>query len=59
MVAPEYSIVHLLTLGPTLMRFFCAYVPLLALNGITECFFFALMSQAEVDRSVNSTGYSK
>ena len=34
------------------MRFFCAYIPLLGLNGITECFFFALMSQSEIDRSV-------
>ena len=42
--------------GPILMRFFCAYIPLLALNGITECFFFALMSQAEIDRSVLAAG---
>lgn len=42
--------------GPTLMRYFCAYIPLLALNGITECFFFALMSQAEIDQLVFAAG---
>ena len=42
--------------GPMLMRLFSAYIPLLALNGITECFFFALMSQAEIDQSVNAVG---
>ncbi|ELT90521.1 hypothetical protein CAPTEDRAFT_96530 [Capitella teleta] len=36
--------------GPLLLRWYCAYVLLLALNGISECFTFATMSQTEVDR---------
>ncbi|XP_018429666.1 PREDICTED: protein RFT1 homolog [Nanorana parkeri] len=36
--------------GPVLLRCYCLYVPLLAINGITECFTFATMSKEEVDR---------
>uniref|UniRef100_A0A8D2ZHV3 Protein RFT1 homolog n=1 Tax=Scophthalmus maximus TaxID=52904 RepID=A0A8D2ZHV3_SCOMX len=36
--------------GPTLLRCYSCYVLLLAVNGITECFVFAAMSQAEVDK---------
>lgn len=36
--------------GPMLLRSYCLYVLLLAINGVTECFTFAAMSKAEVDR---------
>nr|XP_020463400.1 protein RFT1 homolog [Monopterus albus] len=36
--------------GPTLLRYYSCYVLLLAVNGVTECFVFAAMSQAEVDK---------
>ena len=36
--------------GPGLLRWFCVYVLLLAVNGVTECFVFASMSQTHVDR---------
>lgn len=36
--------------GPTLLRWYCMYVLLLAVNGVTECFVFAAMSQQQVDR---------
>ncbi len=36
--------------GDTLMRWYCVYVLLLAVNGVTECFVFAAMSQQQVDR---------
>ncbi|XP_043569060.1 protein RFT1 homolog isoform X3 [Chiloscyllium plagiosum] len=36
--------------GPTLLRCYCVYVLLLAINGVTECFTFAAMSKEEVDR---------
>ncbi|NP_001412774.1 protein RFT1 homolog isoform 4 [Mus musculus] len=36
--------------GPVLMRCYCLYVLLLAINGVTECFMFAAMSKEEVDR---------
>ena len=36
--------------GPVLLQTYCLYVLCLAINGITECFMFALMSKAEVDR---------
>ncbi|XP_069499650.1 man(5)GlcNAc(2)-PP-dolichol translocation protein RFT1 isoform X2 [Ambystoma mexicanum] len=36
--------------GPTLLRTYCLYVLLLAVNGVTECFTFASMSKEEVDR---------
>lgn len=36
--------------GPLLMRAYCLYVLLLAVNGVTECFTFAAMSKEEVDR---------
>lgn len=38
--------------GPVLMRSYCLYVLLLAINGVTECFTFAAMSKEEVDRWV-------
>ncbi|XP_076448117.1 man(5)GlcNAc(2)-PP-dolichol translocation protein RFT1-like [Babylonia areolata] len=36
--------------GPTLLRWYCVYVLLLAVNGITEGFVFATMSKDQVDR---------
>ncbi|XP_061583601.1 protein RFT1 homolog [Cololabis saira] len=36
--------------GPSLLRCYSCYVLLLAVNGITECFVFAAMSQEEVDK---------
>ena len=36
--------------GATLLRWYCVYVLLLAVNGVTECFVFAAMSQQQVDR---------
>lgn len=36
--------------GPVLLRFYCLYVLLLAINGVTECFTFASMSKEQVDR---------
>jgi hypothetical protein len=36
--------------GPVLLRVYSGYVLLLAVNGITECFVFAAMSQEELDR---------
>ncbi|KAL8575487.1 hypothetical protein ACOMHN_013038 [Nucella lapillus] len=36
--------------GPSLLRWFCVYVLLLAVNGITEGFVFATMSKQQVDR---------
>ncbi|XP_003789541.1 protein RFT1 homolog [Otolemur garnettii] len=36
--------------GPVLLRSYCIYVLLLAINGVTECFTFAAMSKEEVDR---------
>lgn len=36
--------------GPTLLRWYCVYVLLLAVNGVTECFMFAAMSQAHIDK---------
>ncbi|XP_040263022.1 protein RFT1 homolog [Bufo bufo] len=36
--------------GPVLLRVYCLYVLLLAINGVTECFTFASMSKEEVDR---------
>ena len=40
----------LLSPGPVLLRVYSGYVLLLAVNGITECFVFAAMSQEELDR---------
>lgn len=37
-------------IGPVLLRSYCLYVLLLAINGVTECFTFAAMSKEEVDR---------
>ncbi|XP_029989843.1 protein RFT1 homolog [Sphaeramia orbicularis] len=36
--------------GPALLRSYSCYVLLLAVNGVTECFVFAVMSQKEVDK---------
>ncbi|XP_029455275.1 protein RFT1 homolog isoform X2 [Rhinatrema bivittatum] len=36
--------------GPSLLRCYSLYVLLLAVNGVTECFTFALMSKEQVDR---------
>ncbi|XP_054451701.1 protein RFT1 homolog [Pteronotus mesoamericanus] len=36
--------------GPVLLRSYCLYVLLLAINGVTECFTFAAMSKEQVDR---------
>ncbi|CAM9195610.1 unnamed protein product [Lampetra planeri] len=36
--------------GPTLLQCYSCYVLLLAVNGVTECFVFAAMSQEEVDK---------
>ncbi|XP_077582016.1 man(5)GlcNAc(2)-PP-dolichol translocation protein RFT1 [Stigmatopora nigra] len=36
--------------GPALLRCYSVYVLLLAVNGVTECFVFAAMSQEEVDK---------
>eukprot|EP00042_Codosiga_hollandica_P030797 m.181113 g.181113 ORF g.181113 m.181113 type:complete len:538 (+) comp53461_c0_seq4:79-1692(+) len=36
--------------GPLLLRVFSFYLLLLAVNGMTECFMFAAMSQVEVER---------
>ncbi|KAM9327123.1 man(5)GlcNAc(2)-PP-dolichol translocation protein RFT1 [Gastrophryne carolinensis] len=36
--------------GPILLRCYCLYVLLMAINGVTECFTFASMSKEEVDR---------
>lgn len=36
--------------GPGLLRCYSGYVLLLAINGVTECFVFAAMSQDEVDK---------
>ncbi|CAL1608028.1 unnamed protein product [Knipowitschia caucasica] len=35
--------------GPSLLRCYSGYVLLLAVNGVTECFVFAAMSQRQVD----------
>eukprot|EP00794_Sanderia_malayensis_P003237 gene3237-3718_t len=35
--------------GPLLLRWYCVYVLIIAMNGITECFMFALMSKDEID----------
>lgn len=36
--------------GPMLLRWYCLYVLVIAINGTTECFVFATMSKTEVDR---------
>ncbi|XP_073086814.1 man(5)GlcNAc(2)-PP-dolichol translocation protein RFT1 isoform X6 [Manis javanica] len=43
---------QILTEGPVLLRSYCLYVLLLAINGVTECFTFAAMSKEELDRSL-------
>ncbi|XP_054966033.1 protein RFT1 homolog isoform X6 [Pan paniscus] len=42
--------------GPVLLRSYCLYVLLLAINGVTECFTFAAMSKEEVDRGQENHG---
>lgn len=37
-------------IGPALLRWYCVYVVMLGLNGITECFAFAAMRKEQVDR---------
>ncbi len=39
--------------GVSLLRCYCVYVLLLAVNGVTECFVFAVMSEDRVNRSVS------
>ena len=36
--------------GAYLLRWYCVYVLILALNGVTECFVFAIMSEHEVNK---------
>lgn len=36
-------------LGPSLLRWYCVYVLIIAVNGMTECFMFATMSKDDVD----------
>lgn len=36
--------------GPTLLRWYCLYVLVIAVNGTTEAFVFAAMSKVDVDR---------
>lgn len=36
--------------GPSLLKAYCMYVFIIAINGITECFMFATMSKDEVDK---------
>ncbi|CAH1782953.1 unnamed protein product [Owenia fusiformis] len=36
--------------GPMLLRYYCGYVLMLAINGISECFVFATMSKVQVDK---------
>ncbi|KAJ3602724.1 hypothetical protein NHX12_030473 [Muraenolepis orangiensis] len=36
--------------GPVLLRCYSCYVLMLAVNGVTECFVFAVMSQEDVDQ---------
>jgi len=36
--------------GPTLLRTYCLYVLVIAVNGITECFMFAVMDEQEISK---------
>ena len=36
-------------LGPSLLKWYCLYVLIIAVNGMTECFMFAAMSKDDVD----------
>ncbi|KAL3853181.1 hypothetical protein ACJMK2_016746 [Sinanodonta woodiana] len=36
-------------IGPSLLRWYCVYVLIISINGITECFYFATMGKKEVD----------
>ena len=40
----------LIFLGPMLLRWYCVYVLVIAVNGTTEGFVFAAMSKEQVDR---------
>ena len=44
-----YSNVSLLFSGPSLLQWYCLYVLIIAINGMTECFMFAAMSKEDVD----------
>ena len=35
--------------GPSLLQWYCLYVLIIAVNGMTECFMFAAMSKNDVD----------
>ncbi|XP_013787696.1 protein RFT1 homolog isoform X1 [Limulus polyphemus] len=37
-------------LGPFLLKWHCVYVVFLAVNGVTECFVFAVMKKGEIDK---------
>lgn len=41
---------HNIFAGPTQLRWHCFYILIIAVNGITECFMFATMSQAAVEK---------
>ena len=49
-LSPQSPPFSSLCAGPTLLRWYCLYVLFLAVNGVTECFMFAAMSQQQVDR---------
>ncbi|XP_037284505.2 man(5)GlcNAc(2)-PP-dolichol translocation protein RFT1 [Rhipicephalus microplus] len=38
------------SLAPLLLRWHCAYIVLIAINGVTECFVFAAMSKKQLDQ---------
>ena len=46
----EFSGAAVYTLGPSLLRWYCAYVLLNAMNGVTEGFKNATMSDSQVNR---------
>lgn len=48
------SVIFFSFTGPTLLKWFSFYVLLIAINGTTECFVFAAMSQEDVDRYFHS-----
>ena len=44
------EILIFVSLGPMLLRWYCVYVLVIAVNGTTEGFVFAAMSKEQVDR---------
>ena len=42
-------ILYYIIVGPSLLRWYCLYVLIIAVNGMTECFMFATMSKEDVD----------